>query len=636
MEKAAIEKELINIDKEIDTFKKQLDINKKRFSEQTKGSHLSMYKRVKPYRNRQQAINRQITPVTHKHKVNTDIFPNIVTKQEEEISKELVNDTLAVNVTSTEFSNLKSLPCTSNTNSIKKIKMDILCTNKKDAGKLLYQEITDTDLAENFKKLHIKKNGFYNKQNLIHNALNKWKRFTLKNKLLRVASKIREEECQERNKALLRKHWDIWFEYIQKKKKILNAAHKKLKTEEKIDNFLKVLQEQKQALVLPALMKDLENINKVNSNPYPNKLPTKLAKYKNKTTEIYGRSETKSAPSQLNIRRDQRFQAQQNIIAEQKSKLMEQSKLITKLQLEQLRLQTENSTKQLHEEINRTLSNCDLSLKPKVIQIQARLSTADGRLETSERKYTVKSLRINPPILTKMEERAQEREKRRRMIQEKKLMRIKEKEKLEKEEEMQRRRKEEIEKRQKIEELREKRRLEKEMEIQKIKEKKRLAHLRSKASLYYRRKLLKRGMKAMYKLLQQRRQQTAIAEEHGRAKLLFTSFYIWWKYIHKEYRIRCQVAVDFYDFHLQERIFISWQQVTCAAYMETIFKLGKANAHFNRVLLRHYFNKWVNLPFVMQLEREKEKRKQIMRRKVQELLPDYDPHIPVFDDYFKR
>ena len=50
-----------------------------------------------------------------------------------------------------------------------------------------------------------------------------------------------------------------------------------------------------------------------------------------------------------------------------------------------------------------------------------------------------------------------------------------------------------------------------------------------------------------------------------------------------------------------------------------------------RTLLKQYFNLWKKLPFAMRLEREKEKRKQVLRMKVQEMLPDYKPMFSIFD-----
>jgi hypothetical protein len=51
-----------------------------------------------------------------------------------------------------------------------------------------------------------------------------------------------------------------------------------------------------------------------------------------------------------------------------------------------------------------------------------------------------------------------------------------------------------------------------------------------------------------------------------------------------------------------------------------------------RKLLTHYLKRWQQLPSVLHLEREKEKRKQIWRIKVQEILPDFKPVFAKLED----
>jgi hypothetical protein len=51
-----------------------------------------------------------------------------------------------------------------------------------------------------------------------------------------------------------------------------------------------------------------------------------------------------------------------------------------------------------------------------------------------------------------------------------------------------------------------------------------------------------------------------------------------------------------------------------------------------RKLLTHYLKRWQQLPSVLHLEREKEQRKQSLRIKVQEILPDFKPVFATLED----
>ncbi|KAJ9585313.1 hypothetical protein L9F63_002898 [Diploptera punctata] len=619
MEKIAMENELLIIDKEINSFKKQLELNKKRLSNKIKSTQLTSYKRLRLTRNRQHVICNKMCitqlPLPSRNILKAgNSFPNVKIEEQIYISKNFKNNTSPGIVKKNTLSNMNTNP------KLRSVEMfpckDIISNKVNKEERILDEKQEDkSELNEHM----------YNKQNLIL-VLNKWKKYALNKKILKAANKMEEN----RNKILMRKCWNTWIQNVNEKKRIVAAVQEKYETDQKIDRFLKILQEQKQGLVAPALVKDLKNINKANETKSNCFHQSKIVRFKKQTTELHGRFESKSAPSQLSIKYHNRFQTQQNKLQDQKSKLKEQSKLIQELKLQELEFKTENSSKQAYEEISRSLSIYDISLKPKLKQIQMRLSTANGRLETSERKYTVKSLRITPPLLQKMEERAHEREKRWQMIKERKLKRIEDKERQEKEQEEEKKKNERYEKIHKLEELKEKRRMEKELKLQRQKEKEKLIGLQIKAINFHKKKLMKNVFKVLHRLINLRREQITTSVNHHRLKLLIGYFYVWRRNIHKEYVVKYQVAADFYDFHLQEHVFITWHRAMCTTYMETIYKLGQASVHYNRTLLRRHIKLWEKLPFVMRLEREKEKRKQILRMKVQEMLPDYNPMYSIF------
>jgi hypothetical protein len=49
-------------------------------------------------------------------------------------------------------------------------------------------------------------------------------------------------------------------------------------------------------------------------------------------------------------------------------------------------------------------------------------------------------------------------------------------------------------------------------------------------------------------------------------------------------------------------------------------------------LLIQYLKRWQQFPSVLQLEREREQRKEIWRKKVQEMLPDFRPILTRLED----
>ncbi|XP_069691831.1 coiled-coil domain-containing protein 191 isoform X2 [Periplaneta americana] len=95
--------------------------------------------------------------------------------------------------------------------------------------------------------------------------------------------------------------------------------------------------------------------------------------------------------------------------------------------------------------------------------------------------------------------------------------------------------------------------------------------------------------------------------------------------IYSDHRAEVQVASDFYDLRLQERVFTHWVRAVCMERVETLHKQKKAATHYNRKLLEHTWKCWQNLSKVLHMEREREQRKQIWRMKVEEVLPDFKP-----------
>ena len=529
----------------------QLELNNTQFATKINTKEVNMCKRIVLNRSRKKTNIPQLALTSKSALEDSDISSKKQMKENAEFFKYLKSDCI-VNNGKVEIESqlyMKHVPTIKSTNMLS---WEILTGN---------EMIEDCILEDKcIKQPEHNVNCVYSEQCLMYHAINKWRRYALNKKIYKAGSRMEDK----RNKTLLKKYWNIWAHIITEKRRIIASVNEKNKTNEKIDRFLKILQEQKQSLVASQLTKDPQgkseikarNSNCLNQNSQPASI-----NIKKKITQNDGQFQSKSSPSQLSIRCQSRFDTQQNIIAEQKSKLKKQSKIIEELQLQQLKFQTNKSTQQACEDINRKFINCDLSIKSKLKHVQARLSDFSGGLESSEMNYTVKSLRINPPILTKMEERALEREKRWKMIKEKKIRRIEEKERLKKEEEEERKRIELNEKVQRIEELKERRRLEKEIEVQRQKEKEQMIRLRLKAIHYYRNKLLKRGINSMLYLVTLRRQQNIMVENHYILKLLSNSFYAWRQNVHAVLNWKMKRAILLYNKQLKRKVFFGFLKV---------------------------------------------------------------------------
>ncbi|KAJ4443508.1 hypothetical protein ANN_05180 [Periplaneta americana] len=721
LEKAATEKELISIDKEIDDCKKHLEYSRRKLSNEIRGIHFCA--------NRRDRFNRdKKTPVTNTNNLfsspnsilPSDLFSTLEVKNKFQFAFQCCrpvadlcnkhytfsnketekNIEIQVPITDNNITSRENKPITAEENTVVPITDSGILSNENKPDtieKNIEVPFTDNGITssenklnttESFVKLQGNNRLIYNKQVLVQSAYSNWRKFTHERKL----SKQTEREYGEQyaliyeNKNVLRKYWNAWLHVVRDRKKILSVTHDKFVREEKIDTFLKTLQEQKQSLVASqtaAKMKNVHSLKRIGKlSQSSNHISQPAIKKCDKLVIKNNTFQTKSLPIDLNTEYKHRIKVQENIIAEQKHKLEEQSKLIKELQLAHLKLQTQKSTVQVQEEIHQTLSSCDLSLKPKAKQVKMRLFTG----EVQEKKPIIMSLKTVPTILTRMEERAQEREKRWKLIKEKKQKLIEEKERIAKQEEEEKRKKEDYEKRCKIDEVREKRRLEKEMEIQKEREKERMHNLMIKASQHYKILLKRRVICAFQQIIMLKREPTEMAENHHKKQLLLHHFKIWrehvvmttsfrlhrsntlykktllsrafrglWQ-IYSDHRAEVQVASDFYDLRLQERVFTHWVRAVCMERVETLHKQKKAATHYNRYikrcpltymnpschdkitkrlclndhlssrkLLEHTWKCWQNLSKVLHMEREREQRKQIWRMKVEEVLPDFKP-----------
>ncbi|XP_017784586.1 PREDICTED: coiled-coil domain-containing protein 191 isoform X2 [Nicrophorus vespilloides] len=344
-----------------------------------------------------------------------------------------------------------------------------------------------------------------------------------------------------------------------------------------------------------------------------------------------------------------RYVAQKYMIMEQKAKLLEQEKVIEELKYGKMCESLQKSIKESKDELQEFYTNMKKTTKTKlgticktveeVIEIQADLA---------------------PKLVREMERRAQERALKRKLILEKKRIMDEEKKRIAQEAVERKRVQDEEEKKAALEAIKLKRL--KEIEANKLRALNKQRYLEgcSKANKYYRKKLLKRGLKAFKIIIILRDTAESMAEEYYSNKLTKNALICWHRNVEIEKnekickadnfyktlllkkgfsmlsanchlsKLNLQVAEDYYSYNLMLRVFKLLKIATMnESYYQYRQSLRAMNHYENRILVQ-YFYQWKTLKAVLQLERAKEEKKKKWRQKVLEILPDYRPQINDF------
>ncbi|KAJ8938707.1 hypothetical protein NQ318_007995 [Aromia moschata] len=391
---------------------------------------------------------------------------------------------------------------------------------------------------------------------------------------------ISEDEPQPSDpKVLTRKYFIIWKDAIHLKKEKIKLLQEKIDKKEKIGSKQKDQNSKT----------DSEKLSKVGQ-------PKLSANYKN------------------------RFIAQKNIINLQKVKLEEQNKIIEELQLGIIREDLLKSLETTKTNIREIFSNCSVKVKCKM-----------PALFTDENKTFMLNTQKAPRIIQHMEQRAIHRAQNRQIILERKRII---------EEARQQMLEEAIEKKKVVEEEERKNNLE---------------QIKEKPTDFYNKLLFRKYFQELCSYSKKCKDNNLLARRHYKVKLLQKSIYNWCIFIEEKYSVKydiadahfaynvlkrtiniwhnfiienvrnMQVAEDVYDFRLVSNTFNHWQRYICAQIILEDKYMKKAERHYKRKILLHYYYQWRSLPAVIQLEKAKELKKQKWREKVWEVLPDYKP-----------
>ncbi|NXB34622.1 CC191 protein, partial [Eulacestoma nigropectus] len=385
---------------------------------------------------------------------------------------------------------------------------------------------------------------------------------------------------------------------------------------------------------------------------YKNQIATVLQQFQAlspKTSPAYG------------SRFEHRHAFQQRVIEEQRQQLQKQQELILKLQENQklsrdkeeaaqataVTQTFKNSVSQTREEKQSRCKNTTPLSPPDSHGPENTRAAMQGRRQSSW-------LTSPHPILKGMEERAIQRAEQKRKLEEAKQRKTEEKlaqlkaeqeaqqRKEAEEKEAQREKRREERRQQKLKELEKQRRLEKEQQLQK------------KARDHYEKVLLRKlGILPWKRLREQAKENLVVAQRHHSLGLQRKCLMTWLQDTQQSLREKMSRADDFYSqmllrwgfrnwlkykdclstqeeradtFHtvcLMRKYFWAWFDHIMEEKRALWERLKIATEHSNKRLTLNAFKAWRQYPLLMKKEREREERRNQLRRRVAEILPNF-------------
>ncbi|XP_065429386.1 coiled-coil domain-containing protein 191 isoform X10 [Chrysemys picta bellii] len=363
---------------------------------------------------------------------------------------------------------------------------------------------------------------------------------------------------------------------------------------------------------------------------------------------------------------EHRHAFQQQLIEEQRRQLQEQQEVILELQGNQ-RLRRAKQEAEQATAVTMALNNPVPKTKEKMLKRGAPSScksvsslSSPVPLEPESTKTVTQSRRSSNlltsahPILKAMEERAIHRAERRKELEEAKRKREEEKLVQLKAEEEERQRKEAAEKEALLEKRREERRQQKLKELEKQRRLEKEQQLLAKARDHYKKVLLrKKGLEPWKRLRDQATENMVVAQKHRCSGLQRKCLLAWLRHVQESLAEKMARAEEFSSRMLLRRGFRSWLKYKdyLSALEERASRLYAASLkkkllwawfdllneeksalwekqkiaaeHSDRRITLTMFRAWRQYPALMKEEREKEARREQLRKRVAEILPDF-------------
>lgn len=353
---------------------------------------------------------------------------------------------------------------------------------------------------------------------------------------------------------LLRNYLLKWIHYttIQKITKDSNLTTKSQRMT-KIDAYLKKIREQKKQSKLED--KAQENIPKTNAIVMVKRYQSKL-------------------------------KLQQDIIEVQKLKLERQERMIAELRLSRLSEDAKKFKQDLREELRNAMRTGNVRIRAKAKCLQV---VGDVVVEEEESKFVAYGNMI-PKFLSKMQERALERQIRHDQAKERRIMLDQEKDAQKLAIEEEKRKADEEAKRQRMLELHEKRKKEKLEKLRKEQEREKFYEDKKKAEAFYRRYLLRRfGMDRLKKVIARKRHlEIKVANLRKRIKIK-SCFKAWTCYTRTAWALKYDKAQDYYELYLQRICMRVWRENLLMARGQLMVAVDWHEMKLNE----KYFSAWL-------------------------------------------
>ncbi|KAK4830151.1 hypothetical protein QYF61_008639 [Mycteria americana] len=373
----------------------------------------------------------------------------------------------------------------------------------------------------------------------------------------------------------------------------------------------------------------------------------------------------KTAPA-YGSRFEHRYAFQQRLIEEQRQQLQKQQELILELQENQRLSRAKEEAAQamaVTQLLNSSASQTREEKPKRENQLRCKNTNhlsppvshgPENTRAVMQGRRPSSQLTSAHPILKAMEERATQRAERRRKLEEAKQRREEEKLAQLKAEEEARQRKEAEEKEAQQEKRREERRQQKLKELEKQRRLEKEQQLQKKARDHYEKVLLRKlGMVPWKRLKEQAKENLVVAERHHCLGLQRKCLITWLQHTQGSLTEKVSRAEDFYSHTLLRRGFRKWLKykdylstleerastLHAACLMRKYFwawfdvimeekstlweKLKIATEHSNKRVMLNAFKAWRQYPLLMKKEREREERRNQLRRRVAEILPDF-------------
>ncbi|XP_073164662.1 coiled-coil domain-containing protein 191 isoform X4 [Lepidochelys kempii] len=356
---------------------------------------------------------------------------------------------------------------------------------------------------------------------------------------------------------------------------------------------------------------------------------------------------------------EHRYAFQQQLIEKQRRQLQEQQEVILELQENQWLRRAKQEAEQATA-VTMALNNPVPKIKEKMLK-RGDLSSCKSVSSLSsplplgpKSTKTVTQSRRSSNLLKAMEERAIHRAERRRELEEAKRKREEEKLVQLKAEEEERQRKEAAEKEAQLEKRREERRQQKLKELEKQRRLEKERQLLAKARDHYEKVLLrKQGLEPWKRLREQAKENMVVAQKHHSSGLQRKCLLAWLWHIQESLAEKMAQAEEFSSRMLLKRGFRSWlklkdslsaleeraSRLYAASLKKKLFwawfdllneeksvlweKQKIAAEHSDRRITLTMFRAWRQYPALMKEEREKEARREQLRKRVAEILPDF-------------